>query len=65
MLDWCDSMDIPWRDKLELIPLVGPLTHEKIVRGIDILLLNNYRFGDPSERVTLYKSTRVVNTCGH
>ena len=64
MLDWCDAMDIPWRDTLEWILLVGPLIHGKIVRGIE-LLLNNYRFGDLSERVTLYKSTRVVNTYGH
>ena len=26
MLDWCDAMDIQWKDKLELILLVGPLT---------------------------------------
>jgi hypothetical protein len=26
MLDWCDAMDMHWRDKLELILLVGPFT---------------------------------------
>ena len=25
-LDWCDAMDIQWKDKLELILLVGPFT---------------------------------------
>jgi hypothetical protein len=26
MLDWCDAMDIQWKDTLELILLVGPFT---------------------------------------
>ena len=26
MLDWCDAMDIQWKDTLESILLVGPLT---------------------------------------
>ena len=35
MLDWCDAMDIQWKDTLELILLVGPFTtweNGKIVR---------------------------------
>lgn len=26
MLDWCDAMDLQWRDKLELILLMGLFT---------------------------------------
>jgi len=55
MLDWCDAMDIQWKDTLELILLVGPFTQYGKMG----------KYGDPSERVTLYKSTRVVNTYGH
>jgi hypothetical protein len=38
MLDWCDAMDIQWKDTLELILLVGPFTTWENSKGIALLL---------------------------
>jgi hypothetical protein len=39
VLDWCDAMDTQWRDKLELIQLVGPLTTGYIICSIRFLII--------------------------
>ena len=38
MLDWCDAMDIQWRDTLELILLMGSFTTWENSKGIALLL---------------------------
>ena len=44
MLDWCDAMDMHWKDNLELILLVGPFTtryNSKGNRSIIIFSISN------------------------